>query len=186
MAAGAGRKITKEPGANRRMLANALEAWKLPRIDTKDPYQVAQRLESYFNFCLERDLKPSVTGMANWIGVAETTIKNWYTGKTPPTPEHQELMIRSYGILMQIWDESMEEGKVNPVSGIYMSKVHFGYKDTQEIVVNTQENNVYITNDELIKESLMFAQKKPEQITQKEPIDVIAEVREVQKEPLPS
>lgn len=163
------------PGTNRKMLANALEAWKLPRIDTKDPYQVAERLEKYFNYCLEGDFRPSVVGMANWIGVSEQTVKNWYTGKKMPTTDHQALMTRAYGILQQIWNDSMVDGTMNPVSGIYMSKVHFGYKDTADIVVQTQENNVYITNDELIKESLMFAGKSQKKLSDSI-IDIPAEV----------
>lgn len=34
-----------------------------------------------------------------------------------------------------MWEDYMQNGKINPVSGIFLGKNHFGYTDKQEIVV---------------------------------------------------
>ena len=38
-------------------------------------------------------------------------------------------------ILEELWEDYMQNGKINPVSGIFLGKNHFGYADKQEIVV---------------------------------------------------
>lgn len=36
-----------------------------------------------------------------------------------------------------LWESYMQNGAVNPVSGIFLGKNHYGYKDQQETVVVT-------------------------------------------------
>lgn len=124
----------KEPGANRTALVNALAGYKKPRVDTKDPAAIAERIEEYLNYCMENDLAPGVAMCANWLGVDTKTLERWYTG-VHGTPEHQRLAERFYGIIKGVWEQDMHEGNINPVSGIFVGKAFFGYKDTQEIVV---------------------------------------------------
>ena len=124
----------KPPGANREALRNALAGYKLPRVDTKDPQAIAERIESYINYCMENDLAPGVAMCANWLGIAPGTLTDWYAGRKG-TPEHQRVAARFYGITQSVWEQDMHEGNINPVSGIFYGKAFYGYKDTQEIVV---------------------------------------------------
>lgn len=127
-------KSRKEPGANRQALINALAGYKKPRVDTKDPQAIAERIEEYLNYCMENDLAPGAAMCANWLGVDVHTLSDWYTGKYG-TPEHQRIAARFYGIIQGVWEQDMHEGTINPVSGIFVGKAFYGYKDTQEIVV---------------------------------------------------
>ena len=143
------------PGTNSRIISNALSSWSLPKIDTKDPEAIKQRVGEYFEYCQKCDVPPSVAGCANWLGVTIQTMENWYTGRRG-SPEHQKVMTMFYSTMQTIWAQDMHEGNINPVAGIFMGKVFYGYKDTQEIVVqqNTGENS--ISSAELIAESKML------------------------------
>ena len=55
-------KTPKEPGANRRTLLNAMEALKHPRVDVKDPQAIEQLIMEYLNFCVEKDISPTLQG----------------------------------------------------------------------------------------------------------------------------
>ena len=140
-----------EPGENSRMVTNALLGLKKPRVDVKDPQAIAERMEEYLNYCIENDISPSVAGCANWLGVHIDTVSAWYSGRRG-SPEHQRTASNFYGVLQDIWAQKMDNGSINPVSGIFMGKAFYGYKDTQEIVV-THNNNQEMSVADLIAES---------------------------------
>lgn len=144
----------KQPGENRKILQNAIEALKHPRVDVKDPEAIKQRISEYLEFCMKNDVIPSVAACANWLGVNIQTLQHWYSGATG-SPEHQLAAARFYGIMQDVWSQNMQENNVNPVSGIFMGKVFFGYKDTQEIVVNQRSQNELSAAD-LIAESKLL------------------------------
>lgn len=144
-------KPQKEPGANTAALKHALAGFKQPRVDTRDPQAIAQRIESYLTYCMNNDVSPTVSGCTNWLGISNDTLSKWYSGASG-SPEHQRVAARFYGILQDIWQTDMHEGNVNPVSGIFVGKAFYGYKDTQEIVIQQKESQELSVAD-LIAES---------------------------------
>ena len=40
-----------------------------------------------------------------------------------------------------LWENYMQNGKINPVSGIFLGKNNFGYQDKTEYVVTPNMNN---------------------------------------------
>ena len=40
-----------------------------------------------------------------------------------------------------LWENYMQNGKINPVSGIFLGKNNFGYQDKTEYVVTPHVNN---------------------------------------------
>ena len=40
-----------------------------------------------------------------------------------------------------LWENYMQNGKINPVSGIFLGKNNFGYQDKTEYVVTPNVNN---------------------------------------------
>lgn len=122
------------PGDNTRYLRQARTWLKLPPIDIADPKQVEDRLDLYFDFCEKEDKKPSVIGMANWLGVSRDTINSWKRGECRSTT-HSDLILKAYDLLEELWVDYMQNGKVNPASGIFLGKNLFGYRDVQDVVV---------------------------------------------------
>lgn len=126
-----------EPGDNSRYLRHALVSWDLPPIDISDPKQVENRIVDYFKYCIDNDRKPNMIGMANWLGVDRDTVKTWKNGEYRRTT-HSAVIKKAVEILEELWVDYMQNGKMNPASGIFLGKNMFGYKDTQDVVVTPQ------------------------------------------------
>ena len=53
-----------------------------------------------------------------------------------------------------LWENYMQNGKINPVSGIFLGKNNFGYQDKQEMVLTPNTNNEPDYDVEAIKKRL--------------------------------
>ena len=83
---------------------------------------------------IDNDRKPNMIGMANWLGVHRDTVHQWKTGATRSNT-HYDLIKKAIDILEELWVDYMQNGKINPASGIFLGKNMFGYKDQQDLVV---------------------------------------------------
>lgn len=125
-----------QPGDNARYLRHSLAIWKLPPLDLDDDKAVEERVSWYFDHCAKDDMKPSVNGLAMALGVSRQTLYNWATGqRRGEKSDRVDLIKRAYDLLQLQWEEYMLNGKVNPVSGIFLGKNHFGYTDKQEVTL---------------------------------------------------
>ncbi len=123
-----------EPGDNSRYLAHALAIAELPPVDKSDLNAVEERISWYFNHCFTNDMKPTVSGLCNSLGVCRQTLLNWRTG-VHRSDSYQAVILKAYGIMESLWEDYMQNGKINPVSGIFLAKNNYGYQDKQEMVV---------------------------------------------------
>ena len=119
-----------------------MQLYKLPSIDIKDPEQVDARLEEYFKIHFENDLKPTVAGMGMALGLDRRRLWEIKTGNFGTQKSLSELptqtkdsIKKAYDFLETLWENYMHNGKINPVSGIFLAKNNFGYQDKQEYVV---------------------------------------------------
>lgn len=118
-------RITFDGGMNRK---------PLPPIDISDPEQVKQRISEYFDFCEMNDKKPSPVAMASWIGVSRDTLNTWKRGEYR-NDTHSDVIKKAMIIMEEVWYDMMQNGKINPASGIFLAKNMFGYKDVADVVV---------------------------------------------------
>lgn len=125
-------KVQAEPGDNTKYLQHSLTLANLPEIDTKNIQQLEERIFEYFQICAQDDMKPSVAGLALAVGVDRKTL--WLWSKTEKS-ERCNVIKRAYQILDLQMTDYMQNGKINPVSGIFLMKNNFGYSDQQEVVV---------------------------------------------------
>lgn len=135
-----------QPGDNSKYLRHALTTLSLPPIDIANPLQVEDRLNWYFVHCADNDMKPTVNGMCNALGIHRDTLHTWRTGEYR-ADSHQAIVLKAYRLLEELWEDYMMNGKINPVSGIFISKnLFYGYSDKQELVVtpNTTVDSVDI------------------------------------------
>ena len=138
-----------QPGDNSKFIAHALRVQAMPPIDYSDPVQVERRIGEYFQLCFENDMKPSATGFRMAIGVSKQTISSWRSGEYREGT-HQEVIIRGYNMLEALWEDYMQNGKINPVAGIFLGKNNWGYRDQQDVVVtpNTQIETIDVATIE--------------------------------------
>jgi hypothetical protein len=136
-----------EPGDNTKYLQVSMRLMQLPDIDLKDPDQVAKRLEEYFTIQAEADLKPTVAGLGLALnGMDRRRLWEIRTGnKTSSTPNlptlTEDLIKKAYKLMENLWENYMQNGKINPVSGIFLGKNNFGYQDKTEYVVTPNVHN---------------------------------------------
>lgn len=134
------------------------ELFNLPEIDLKNPQEVANRLDEYFSIFAKYDLKPTVAGMAYSLNcMSRTTLINVVkgtptggSGYTSALPKQVASIIKkAYFLMENNWESYMMNGKINPVTGIFLAKNNFGYVDKTETVLtpNTKPEEEYSVED---------------------------------------
>lgn len=126
-----------QEGDNTKFIKHALANMNMPPIDIRDEVQVQERIAWYFNHCLEDDIKPTVGGLCNSLGIHRDTLNQWKNGHTREGT-HTDIVIKAYEFLNELWEHYMMNGKINPVSGIFLGKVMFGHKEEQHVVVEAK------------------------------------------------
>lgn len=146
-----------EPGDNTKFLAVGMKLFQLPNIDLNDPKQVEDRLAEYFQIHYEADLKPTVAGMGMALNgmdrrrlweIKTDNLKGGVSKYDLPTATLDAIK-KAYKYMEILWENYMQNGKINPVSGIFLGKNNFGYQDKTEYVVtpNTNNDSDYSTDD---------------------------------------
>lgn len=123
-----------KPGDNARYLRHSLAMWDLPVLDISDPEAVRERIGWYFMHCAESDMKPTVTGLALALGTTVQTLKMWTDGASR-RETHMDMIRQAKMVIEDQMNSYMENGKINPVAGIFLLKNHFGYRDQQETII---------------------------------------------------
>jgi hypothetical protein len=126
-----------------------MQLMSMPDIDLHDPEQVQERLAEYFRIHAENDMKPTVAGMGLALNCMdrrrlwEIKTGNYHTSKELsdlPTAT-TDVIKRAYKFMETMWENYMQNGKINPVSGIFLGKNNFGYQDKTEHIVTPNVNN---------------------------------------------
>ena len=147
-----------EDGDNANFLSVSMKLFNLPKVDLHNPDEVEDRLNQYFQIYYEADLKPTVAGMAMALGIDRRRlweIKNGVVDRNQDLPTlTRDLVKKAYFILENQWESYMQQGKINPVSGIFLGKNNFGYRDQQEMVLTPNTNNEPDYDVEAIKKRL--------------------------------
>lgn len=137
-----------DPGDNTKYMTVSMEIFNLPTIDLHNPEQVQERLAKYFEIHTKADMKPTVAGMAMALGIDRRRLWEIKSGALigGHTPidlprETVDNIKKAYDFLENLWENYMHNGKINPVSGIFLAKNNFGYQDKVEHVLTPNMNN---------------------------------------------
>ena len=136
-------------GDNTKYLMLNMELFNMLDIDMHDVGQVQKRLDEYFALFAKYDTKPTVSGMALCLnGLDSRTL--WCIAKDLPTgssgyktalPKSVALSIKkAYFLLENLYENYMQNGKINPVAGIFLGKNNYGYQDKTEYVLTPNQN----------------------------------------------
>lgn len=104
-----------ERGAITMMIAT-IGQW--PRIDYKDPEQVAERLNQLFAHAAEHDIVVLPSTMALALGVSMRTLERWRTGEFRQNPEVLRLIQTAYDMSMGALQMASLAGKVQPLQAL--------------------------------------------------------------------
>lgn len=160
-----------EPGDNTKFLALNIELFNMPSIDMHDEEAVAQRLEEYFALYAKHDIKPTVAGMAIALGWSRQQL--WAVTHDQPlggrgnycTLPHSvtDVIKKAYRLLENLWENYATNGKLNPVTAIFLAKNNFGYQDKTEYVLTPNTNNDSDIDPDSIKARYLIDSKSDSQ-----------------------
>lgn len=139
-----------------------MEIMTLPPLDCRicSAEELQQRCFDYMELCTRDGMKPSLAGLALSLDVSRQTLIYYVNGTSKIPTENRMVLQRFNGVLNALAEDYMQNGKINPVAGIFLMKNNFGYKDMQEYVVN---NNVQeeTTPEGLIEEANLLLDTEP-------------------------
>lgn len=122
---------------------NALElnikALTLPQIDVTKIEEVMERTMLYLQECVDKDIKPGTAGLCAWLGIPRQTWYSWCAGRAR-VETHYNFCVRVMGVLDATLEDYMQNGQVNPVTGIFLGKNNFGYTDKTEVAVEPKKS----------------------------------------------
>jgi len=133
-----------QPGDNSKALAVIMQFNNLPVVDLNDPKQVEERVNLYMQMCYDNDYKPTVSSLAAVLGFNRRSLIAIVSGENiggawQNLPTSSLLIIKkAYSSMEQLWESYMQNGKINPVSGIFLAKNNYGYVDKVEHVVEAK------------------------------------------------
>ena len=145
-----------EEGDNNKFTSMGLWLMNLPKIDVHDPEAVQKRLNDYFGYMASQDAKPTVAGMAMALGMDRRRLWEIKTGAQTTNRwiedlpnEVKDSIKKAYSLMEYLWENYMVNGKINPVTGIFLGKNNFGYQDKQEMVLtpNAQQESDFSAED---------------------------------------
>ena len=132
-----------EPGDNSKFLGHALTIMRMPLVDLNDINAVRDRIDWYYDLCFANDMKPTVSGFCNALKINRQTLLNWRNG-TFRAETHQAVILERFSMMEELWEHYMQNGKINPVSGIFLGKNNYGYADKQEYVLTPNQQQEVI------------------------------------------
>ena len=139
-------QVQTEPGDNRKYILHSLRLYDLPKCNLKSVEEVTQRITDYFAICAEDDMKPSVAGLALAMDITKEYLWEIRVGRKGKNPDVANTIKKAMQLLDLQMVDYMQNGKINPVSGIFLMKNNFGYADKQEVVL-TPNNPLGDTKD---------------------------------------
>lgn len=122
----------------------SLKIARLPDVDIFNYDQLNDRLDEYFSIISESKLKPTVSGLAMAVGIDRQILysivhDNSYYKDLPM--KCRKLLKKAYDFLEVNWENNFQSGKINPVTGIFLGKNHYGYQDKVEQVISTDDGS---------------------------------------------
>lgn len=138
--------VHTEPGDNRKYILHSLRLAELPKLNLTSVEEVTQRIKDYFTICADDDMKPSVAGLALAMDIDRRYLWEIREGRKGKDPAVADTLKKAMKILDLQMVDYMQNGKINPVSGIFLMKNNFGYADKQEVVL-TPNNPLGDTKD---------------------------------------
>lgn len=131
-------QVHTDPGDNTKYISFALLLRALPKVDMNSVEDVSERITKYFELCAEYDMKPGMAGLAAAFGYDRKSLWEYTNGRMAKNQEVSDTIKKAAQSLDLIMESYMQNGKINPISGIFLMKNNLNYSDKQEVVVTAQ------------------------------------------------
>lgn len=131
-----------EPGDNTKYLAHSMTIlkWKTPDMNSLEAVQ--KRCFDYFSLCAKNDMKPTFAGFALAFGVDRMTMWRWCNNQPRSrdlSDSVRDTIKKSRDLINAQMEDFMQNGRINPVAGIFLMKNNMNYQDKQEVVLTPNQ-----------------------------------------------
>lgn len=130
---------------------------------TNDPDLVEKRIDWFFKYCAERDIRPTVALLAVALNTSRQTLWGWEQkgGRLGNSISQAKRVLNA---LLEDWEVT---GRINPVAAIWLQKNHFLYRETFSVELSDRPR-------------MLTASMTPEQIQQRLSQDIPLDLEELE------
>lgn len=113
--------------------------------------EVNYHIDQYLDLCMNNLVSPTVAGLALSLGIDRRTLWQWMEGinNVIKNPEVKDTLKSVYSQIATMYEEMLTEGKIVPVSAIFLMKNNHGYKDQTDHIL-TARQDIPETEDSII------------------------------------
>ena len=130
------------PEENAAYIQHSVQLLQLEPVNMDDAEAVKNRIFEYLEICEDSGMKPSQAGAALALGIDRRRLTEIYNGKIPKPQDVRFWIERLYALLNAQLEAWMQDGRIQPLSGIFLLKNSYpGYTDTQQIQISTGNND---------------------------------------------
>jgi hypothetical protein len=123
--------------------------------DLHDAKQVESAIRAYFTKCEHAQIRPGNLGLYASLGMSKQDVNNVITGKSKSkaSPDSIDLIKKAQRAMSAFRESLAMEGKINPVSYIFMGKNFDHLSDVQQVEVTAkQAQEASLSPDEIQKQ----------------------------------
>ena len=127
----------------------------LPVINIKNPNEVRERIEQYFDFCESQNRPPNLIGLANWIGINRMTLEKWKRGDFSADNQVGPIIQAAASVIEEALVAQVQENPKSMIGGMFLLKSMFHYREQSEVAIVTgQQSDSEMSPDEIRKRYL--------------------------------
>lgn len=127
-------KAEQTEGYNAKLISFMLAIQPKEKLDINDVDEMERRFQHYLEMCVAYDVKVGNQGAYVAIGITKQQAWEW-ENIVKSNPRRCDF-IKNVRLFCGMYRENlMQDGKVNPVTGIFWQKNYDGLKDQQEVVL---------------------------------------------------
>ena len=131
--------ITRSKMLNTGDLKSRIGDQDLPSVDMNNPIEVQQRLDFFFDACIEARISPVVEWIALVLGIEWVSLKQIMAGKRRDDSLQQKYILKLILQMQSMWAYNGMYGQENPAEWIFRAKNYFGMRDNVEVTVAPPE-----------------------------------------------
>lgn len=147
---------------NREYAANILhevsDFVKMPRVQSNAELQ--ERINDYFDFCVEKRIPPTWEGMALYCGYTRSAFFDWATGRSKGFKDEKSdlttnVIVQKAREVLAVFDATLViTGKIPVIPYIFRACNYYGMvnKQTVDIGSNTAESAQPLSRDQIIQQ----------------------------------
>lgn len=139
---------------NAKRIRFMLEILPKEPLDCNDVAEMERRFDRYLRLCSEWGMKIGNQAAYAAIGIDAATAYEWVTRRTA-NPARYDFVKKVKQVCALYREGLMEDGKVNPVTGIFWQKNYDGLKDQQEVVLTPNNPLGEAQNAEQLKQKYL-------------------------------